>query len=645
VKKLRFYQGEPGIREAELKSEEIAIFRDILHEKRIALQKAITALTRQIEGPPKQGELIGIAPAQAKEEHLKLQKQWRAERDEHQAQLTRIEAALDALARTQTVPFVWDIAFVEIFGSERRGFDIVIGNPPYVRQEKISPPTLDATDFSGESSDRWKEEKKTYKAKLQESIASSWPKFFRYKPGSRTFRKPDGKSDLYVYFYFHGLSLLNPHGSFCFITSNSWLDVGYGADLQEFLLRHSHVKFILDNERKRSFSQADVNTIIALLAPPDDRSQAGLEKTAHFVMFKVPFEEVLDANTFKTLEAAKARQTTDKWRISVVSQCELLEEGLAHEQYEKDDVAKLKTVHIKIVRYQANKWGGKYLRAPEMFFTILEKGKGKLVRLGDIAEVRFGIKTGANEFFYLEPTGKPAPKGYIHVRNSAGWEGEIEEEFLKPVIKSPRECRTILIKPEDLRYKIFMCHRDKSELKRTAALEYIGWGEAQGFHKRPTCRNRVRWWDLELVKGNSVFVKEADETTAVFYNLNEYAADCRLYLAQLSKSQLAFLNSPVGALFFEIHSRSVLGEGARSLMVADYKQVPCIAAQAQEMDVYFEMVLGEAPRRFQSSIPDSWRMLDQIVFDVLGLTQGEREAVYEAVINLVRARLEKAKSV
>ncbi|MEW6416635.1 MAG: DNA methyltransferase [Nitrospirota bacterium] len=45
------------------------------------------------------------------------------------------------------------------------------------------------------------------------------------------------------------------------------------------------------------------------------------------------------------------------------------------------------------------KWGGKYLRAPDIFFTILEKGKGKLVRLGDIAEVRRGITSGANEFF------------------------------------------------------------------------------------------------------------------------------------------------------------------------------------------------------------------------------------------------------
>jgi hypothetical protein len=37
--------------------------------------------------------------------------------------------------------------------------------------------------------------------------------------------------------------------------------------------------------------------------------------------------------------------------------------------------------------------------------------------------------------------------------------------------------------------------------------------------------------------------------------------------------------------------------------------------------------------------------LNEFVFEVFGLTAGEREAVYEAVVNLVRARLEKARSV
>lgn len=39
------------------------------------------------------------------------------------------------------------------------------------------------------------------------------------------------------------------------------------------------------------------------------------------------------------------------------------------------------------------------------------------------------------------------------------------------------------------------------------------------------------------------------------------------------------------------------------------------------------------------------RALNEVVFDVLGLTAGQREAVYEAVVELVRARLEKARSV
>jgi len=32
-------------------------------------------------------------------------------------------------------------------------------------------------------------------------------------------------------------------------------------------------------------------------------------------------------------------------------------------------------------KYSGGKWGGKYLRAPDIFFTILEKGKGRLMRL------------------------------------------------------------------------------------------------------------------------------------------------------------------------------------------------------------------------------------------------------------------------
>ena len=133
-------------------------------------------------------------------------------------------------------------------------------------------------------------------------------------------------------------------------------------------------------------------------------------------------------------------------------------------------------------KYTGDKWGGKYLRAPDIYWTILEKGKDKLVRLGDLAEIRRGFTTGANEFFYLD--------------DERIGEWGIESEFLKPVIKSPRECKSIRVDPRQLQFKLFMCHADRAALSGTAALEYIQWGEKQGFHQRPSCRGRARWWDL-----------------------------------------------------------------------------------------------------------------------------------------------------
>jgi len=660
-KKLRFYQGETGLREADLKQEELNLFRDILDHKRIALKKEIATLTRQIESRLEQGELAGIATGTAKQERLKIEAQCLAQREEKQADLQRIEQALNALSTTTTVPFVWDIAFVEIFEGDAGGFDIVIGNPPYVRQEMIAPPLLDAKAFGGENSTRWKEQKKAYKEKLQQSVAAAWPRFFHYKPGSLDFRKLDGKSDLYIYFYLHGLALLNPRGSFCFITSNSWLDVGYGADLQEFLLNHSHVKLILDNEKKRSFASADVNTIIALLAPPDDRRETGLDPTARFVMFKAPFEEILRAGVFKQIESAAERRATDQWRICVCPQRQLLEEGLQPDETDEDadqpkaTAKKSRGPLIKTTRYIGNKWGGKYLRAPDIFFTILEKGKGKLVRLGDIAEVRFGIKTGANEFFYLEPTRKPASKGCLHVRNAAGWEGEIEQEFLKPVIKSPRECRSILIKPEDLRYKLFMCHKDKPDLKHTAALEYIRWGESQGYDERPSCRGRQRWWDVGIREiPDGIIPCSFREVFIVFQNAGVFA-DKRLYdlITDNADVTLACLNASTLPLFVEMQTRSYGGGGGPiDATVYEIANVHILqphylaSVEKHELVRRFEEIRTRDIKNVFAEIrqPDR-RALDEVVFDVLGLTAGEREAVYEAVVALVRARLEKAQSV
>jgi len=625
--KLKFYNNDTTRRFHSvdaLKNEEKRLFSDILAARQHTIQEEVKSLRRKIEGPSERRiRLDGTIEQKAHQVDFDAPKNQK-QIESLTAELAQIGASQKALGAAKEVPFVWDIAFVEIFEGENEGFDIVMGNPPYVRQEAIAAPVvhgIQVTDY-----------KREYKAKLAVSVYQAFPDFFGYKASTNTAaHKIDAKSDLYIYFYLHGLSLLNGKGSFCFITSNSWLDVGYGADLQEFLLKHCHVKLVLDNQVRRTFANADVNSIIVLFSSPDDRREWALEKTARFVMFRVPFEHILSPVIFDEIEEATERKATKEYRIFPILQSKLLEDGC--EIPEEQETGKAAGPLIKTARYIGNKWGGKYLRAPDIYWTILERGKGKLVRLGDVAQVRRGFTTGANEFFYLDEE---------RIR-----EWEIEEEFFTPVIKSPKECKRVLVDPTSLKFNLLLCHKEKRELKGTSALEYIEWGESQKFHKRPTCIVRQNWWQVNMEKANSLFVKEANDTSAVFYNPDNLPVDCRLYCANLPTISIIFLNSPIAAMMFEIYNRAGLGEGARSLMVSDYGGVPCLADTNIEVDIkkIIEEISSLPPRKLKQARDVAWSHLDDAIFEALSLTQGERDAVYEAVIGLVEARLRKAGSV
>ncbi|MDW7760408.1 MAG: DNA methyltransferase [Acidobacteriota bacterium] len=526
-------------------------------------------------------------------------------------------------------PFVWDIAFCEIFRKNKNGFDIVIGNPPYVRQEDIAAPTVQGLKVTPV--------KKEYKGKIAQAVYRAFEKFFGFREKTQSVKhKIDAKSDLYIYFFFIGLSLLNPKGSFCFVTSNSWLDVGYGKDLQEFLLKHAHVKFILDNQLRRSFEGADINTIIALISFADDAREWGLDKTARFVMFRVPYELVISPVIIDELEESHKPRTIQEYRVFPILQSRLLEDGSAVPGEDEAENRKAVGPLIKVARYIGNKWGGKYLRAPDIYWTIMEKGRDKLVRLGEVAEVRFGIKTGANEFFYLNDS-------RIH-------ELCIEPEFLKQVIKSPRECKRILIDPADLKFKIFFCHKNKEELKGTAALEYIKWGESKKFHLRPSCSNRARWWDVgERRYAPIISPSSVTELPRTFLNSHQVLADKRLYEIYPkidTESVLFATNTILCSLFLELGSRTGLGEGLLDLTV--YELADCLIIPPSSTPSILEILTDTEKREIlplrQEIANHNRKQIDEIVFDILQLTKDERSAVCEAVINLVESRLQKAQS-
>jgi len=522
-----------------------------------------------------------------------------------------------------------------------RWFDCVVGNPPYTRQEEMP------------------------------EIA---PEVKRYKEGiiDKALKDNTGKgiaeiskrAGIHAYFFVHGTKFLQNGGRFGFIVSNSWLDVDYGKGLQEFFLNNYKIVAIIESKVERWFEQADVNTCIVILEKCKDKKERDenlvrfiylFKRLDHFIppaqeMWQKQIERLNEIDKLvKTIMAHSEFYQNEQLRIFPKSQAELWEEGFNKETE----------------KYVGAKWG-KYLRAPEIFFKILEKGKGKLVPLKEVAEVRRGFTTGANEFFYLsedEIKRRGIEKEFwMHQDEKANWVPNY-------VIKSPRECKSILVKPEDLKYRVLMIHKDKKDLRGTNVLKYIREGESKGHHLRPTCASRERWYDLgEKEPGSIGWPYMLRQRIFAAFNPNRCFLDCEffdVYPQLLPIAMLGVLNSSPFALIVEILSRSY-GGGGGPLKIQVYELMGMAMLTPTELsgalkdaleeksleiskralsDIFSELGASSPEEVSLDKVKADRRELDKIVMgEILGLTEEEQLKVYRAVVDLVKSRIEKAKS-
>ncbi|WP_277569079.1 Eco57I restriction-modification methylase domain-containing protein [Elizabethkingia anophelis] len=116
------------------------------------------------------------------------------------------------------------------------GFDIVIGNPPYVQLQKESGRL----------------------AKLYQDC------------GYKTFAKT---GDIYSLFYERGWQLLKNKGLLCYITSNKWMRAGYGENTREFFATNTNPILLIDFAGQKIFESATVDTSILLFSKDKNRQQ------------------------------------------------------------------------------------------------------------------------------------------------------------------------------------------------------------------------------------------------------------------------------------------------------------------------------------------------------------------------------------
>lgn len=137
-------------------------------------------------------------------------------------------------------PFNWNIEFSQIFKNGR--FDVVIGNPPYVRQESLK---------------EWK----TY--------------FINH------YRVYHGAADLYTYFIEKGLTLLRVGGVFSFIVANKWTRANYGTSLRKYLKDEITLTKLIDFGELPVFKNASTFPMIMVL-----EKKKGIKQNFEFAQIK-----------------------------------------------------------------------------------------------------------------------------------------------------------------------------------------------------------------------------------------------------------------------------------------------------------------------------------------------------------------------
>ncbi len=504
--------------------------------------------------------------------------------------------------------------------------DAVVGNPPYVRQEKIPKPA---------------------KADYAAAVAAS--------PGGFV---PSGRSDLHCYFWPHAARWLKPGGHFGFLTSGQWLDVDYGFRLQRWILRRFTVVAVMESAVERWFVDARVKTCITILRRCDDEQQ----RRANVVKF-VRFEQPLDAligvastgGVGPEAEAAERHRQAavdrlrdeieavarpvhdDRWRILLKPQGDLWDDGVragravgnapaeeADEASEDEsdaapdapdaaDAAAQLTLAAEPGDYVAGKWG-RYLRAPDLYFEVLRDRGDRFAPLGDLAAIRRGITSGCDKFFM--PTDATAEAleqhpaadefrrafgvdraavaagGVAIIRDGADTRHAVERRHLRPEVHSLMKVDRPVVRAADLDRLVLLVAGPLSAHAGTLAAKYVRYGEQATYAskksrpvpvpERSTCAGRDPWYDLtKLIDPGLAFWPKAQQYRHIIpANPHGIVGNCNLYdlaapdlTGREQQALVAILNSTLIGLFKTFYGRYAGTEGNLKTEVVDVKLI------------------------------------------------------------------------
>ncbi|MCD6301412.1 MAG: N-6 DNA methylase, partial [Staphylothermus sp.] len=446
----------------------------------------------------------------------------------------------------------------------------VVTNPPYTRQEEMSMAYY----------------ARNYKKNLSKVVEDieGWSQ----------------KASIYAYFLVGAAKLLRERGRLGFIIENSWLNAEYGKALKRWLFNNFRVEYVMESLVEKWFKDADVITNIIIAEKTREP-----DYITRFIFLKKPLSELIGEPPPATDFIANERYYE---KISTIYE-DANEYQLSNKEkyaiYESSSmrVVLLKKSFITLIEDKIGRLG--IVKGPEdyldLIFNFVEGNEDRMVLLGDVIDIRYGIKTNANEIFYLPS------KHWSYIKDDNQYltlkRGNkvlnISKKYLRRLIR-PAHLENVpygivsipSLKKED--YVLWV--EDKTKVDDPGTREYIEWAEnlikeeytTSG--KFPTIYKSLEspfWLRFSDTSQSLLIFRSAiHKNYCIWLNLMESAqVDKRLYLGYLKdeyrdkispETLFAVVNSVLTYMGMELTGRANLGEGALDIVILDYEAIPIV---------------------------------------------------------------------
>jgi hypothetical protein len=447
------------------------------------------------------------------------------------------------------VTFDFQIYFSEVFRANK-GFDVVIGNPPYVRQEAIK--------------------------ELKPALKSGGYECFT------------GTADLYVYFFERGVKLLRAAGTLAYISSNSFLNSGFGEKLRRYLTENTRIRLLIDFAETEVFEAVTEPCVICLTRE------------------SVPDHEVKFLKWDQSTPPERIREIFDT-RSQPIQQRELKPES----------------------------W---QLESPAVL-RLLERLRCTGKPLGEYVGGRFyrGILTGLNEAFLVDrairdrlirehKSSAEILKPFLRGRDVKRWRTDFAEQYLVKIEssenkkhpwsgKSKKEAEEIFASSYPAIYSRF------ENLRR----ELIN-REDQGtyFWELRSC---AYWQEFEHPK---ILYQEINRTDCFAFDDTGYFANNKLFmLPDAPRHWLGLFNSHVGRWYLHNFTGVPLG-GFLALQWPVMKTFPIPAAtpaQQKAVERLVDRILAAKQRDAGANVSALEREIDEAVYVLYALTPEEIQLI------------------